>query len=88
MFYVGSRGHHADIGGITPGSMPPDSRSVEQEGVLIDNARRKLTRKRGGGDARREPLEFVAAPEPDEELLALDEALRKFAEQPVTGRIA
>jgi 5-oxoprolinase (ATP-hydrolysing) len=37
LFYVGSRGHHADIGGITPGSMPPDSRMVEEEGVLIDN---------------------------------------------------
>jgi 5-oxoprolinase (ATP-hydrolysing) len=37
MFYVASRGHHADIGGITPGSMPPDSRHVEEEGVLLDN---------------------------------------------------
>jgi 5-oxoprolinase (ATP-hydrolysing) len=37
LFYVASRGHHADVGGITPGSMPPDSRSVEEEGVLIDN---------------------------------------------------
>ena len=37
LFYVASRGHHADIGGITPGSMPPDSREVEEEGVLIDN---------------------------------------------------
>ena len=37
LFYVGSRGHHADIGGITPGSMPPDSTTVEEEGVLIDN---------------------------------------------------
>ncbi|KAB8038140.1 hydantoinase B/oxoprolinase family protein [Janthinobacterium aquaticum] len=37
LFYVGSRGHHADIGGVTPGSMPPDSTSIEQEGVLIDN---------------------------------------------------
>ena len=37
LFYVGSRGHHADIGGITPGSMPPDSTAVEQEGVLINN---------------------------------------------------
>ncbi len=36
-FYVASRGHHADIGGITPGSMPPDSRHVEEEGVLLDN---------------------------------------------------
>ncbi|PLY41851.1 5-oxoprolinase [Janthinobacterium sp. ROICE36] len=37
LFYVGSRGHHADIGGTTPGSMPPDSTRIEQEGVLIDN---------------------------------------------------
>jgi 5-oxoprolinase (ATP-hydrolysing) len=35
--FVAARGHHADIGGITPGSMPPDSRSITQEGVLIDN---------------------------------------------------
>ncbi|MDP6353033.1 MAG: hydantoinase B/oxoprolinase family protein [Alphaproteobacteria bacterium] len=37
LFHVASRGHHADIGGITPGSMPPDSRTVEQEGVLIED---------------------------------------------------
>jgi 5-oxoprolinase (ATP-hydrolysing) len=37
LFYVGSRGHHADIGGTTPGSMPPDSCHIEEEGVLIDN---------------------------------------------------
>ncbi len=37
LFYVASRGHHADIGGLTPGSMPPDSRTVEEEGVLLDN---------------------------------------------------
>jgi 5-oxoprolinase (ATP-hydrolysing) len=37
LFYVASRGHHADIGGITPGSMPPNSRTVEEEGILIDN---------------------------------------------------
>ncbi len=37
LFFVASRGHHADIGGITPGSMPPNSTSVEQEGALIDN---------------------------------------------------
>ena len=36
-FYVASRGHHADIGGITPGSMPPDSRHIDQEGVLFDD---------------------------------------------------
>ena len=38
-FYVASRGHHADIGGITPGSMPPDSRHIEEEGVLFDDVR-------------------------------------------------
>jgi 5-oxoprolinase (ATP-hydrolysing) len=37
LFYVASRGHHADIGGITPGSMPPNSTSVEEEGILLDN---------------------------------------------------
>jgi 5-oxoprolinase (ATP-hydrolysing) len=37
LFYTASRGHHADIGGISPGSMPPGSRTVEEEGVLIDN---------------------------------------------------
>ncbi|MFB3103082.1 MAG: hydantoinase B/oxoprolinase family protein, partial [Alphaproteobacteria bacterium] len=37
LFYVGTRGHHADIGGLTPGSMPPHSRVAEEEGVLIDN---------------------------------------------------
>jgi 5-oxoprolinase (ATP-hydrolysing) len=38
-FYVASRGHHADIGGTTPGSMPPDSRHVDEEGVLLDNVK-------------------------------------------------
>ncbi|VFM95931.1 MAG: 5-oxoprolinase (ATP-hydrolysing) [Candidatus Kentron sp. G] len=37
VFFVASRGHHADIGGITPGSMPPRSRHIREEGVLIDN---------------------------------------------------
>jgi 5-oxoprolinase (ATP-hydrolysing) len=36
-FFTAARGHHADIGGVTPGSMPPDSRTVEDEGVLIEN---------------------------------------------------
>ena len=36
LFYLASRGHHADIGGITPGSMPANSISVEQEGILIN----------------------------------------------------
>ncbi len=37
LFYVASRGHHADIGGITPGSMPPHSTNLAEEGVLIDD---------------------------------------------------
>jgi 5-oxoprolinase (ATP-hydrolysing) len=37
LFFVASRGHHAEIGGITPGSMPAFSQRVEEEGVLIDN---------------------------------------------------
>ena len=37
IFFVASRGHHADIGGKTPGSGPPDSKHIEEEGVLIDN---------------------------------------------------
>ncbi|HEY1347429.1 MAG TPA: hydantoinase B/oxoprolinase family protein, partial [Streptosporangiaceae bacterium] len=37
LFYVASRGHHAEIGGITPGSMPAFSTRIEEEGVLIDN---------------------------------------------------
>ncbi|WP_426032361.1 hydantoinase B/oxoprolinase family protein [Caulobacter sp. DWP3-1-3b2] len=37
IFYVAARGHQGDIGGITPGSMPPNSRTVEEEGVLIEN---------------------------------------------------
>ncbi len=36
-FFVGSRGHHADIGGLTPGSTPPDSHTLEDEGVVIDD---------------------------------------------------
>ncbi|RTZ48280.1 5-oxoprolinase [Candidimonas sp. SYP-B2681] len=37
LFFVGSRGHHADIGGLTPGSMPPNSKTVADEGVLFTN---------------------------------------------------
>ncbi len=37
LFFVGSRGHHADIGGITPGSTPPNSHTLEEEGVVIDD---------------------------------------------------
>lgn len=37
LFFVASRGHHAEIGGTTPGSMPADSSTVDEEGVLFDN---------------------------------------------------
>ena len=37
VFFVACRGHHADVGGLTPGSMPPFSRTIDQEGLLLDN---------------------------------------------------
>ncbi|MCC6813147.1 MAG: hydantoinase B/oxoprolinase family protein [Rubrivivax sp.] len=59
VFYVGSRGHHADIGGITPGSMPPFSTCIEEEGVQIDNV--KLVDR--GRLCEREVLELLASGE-------------------------
>jgi len=55
LFFVASRGHHADIGGIAPGSMPPGSTHVEEEGVLIDNMRLVA----GGRFAEREITELL-----------------------------
>ena len=37
LFWVASRGHHADVGGVSPGSMSPNATTIEQEGVLFDN---------------------------------------------------
>jgi RNA polymerase sigma factor (TIGR02999 family) len=55
--------------------------------ILVDRARRRATQKRGGG-LRRQTLEGVAAPEPDEDLLALDAALEKFAARdPIKARL-
>ncbi|MBQ1762704.1 MAG: hydantoinase B/oxoprolinase family protein, partial [Aquincola sp.] len=51
-FYVASRGHHADVGGTTPGSMPPFSQTIADEGVLIDNV--KLVAVGEGGPVLRE----------------------------------
>ncbi len=51
LFYVGSRGHHADIGGATPGSMPPGSTHIDEEGVLLTDF--ALVR---GGRMREAPL--------------------------------
>ncbi|MGY6627090.1 MAG: hydantoinase B/oxoprolinase family protein [Oceanicaulis sp.] len=39
LFFVAARGHHADVGGIAPGSMPPFSRAIEEEGVVLDAVR-------------------------------------------------
>ncbi len=57
MFFVASRGHHADIGGATPGSMPPDSATIDEEGVLIRDFR--LVRK--GRLAEAEFVELLSA---------------------------
>ncbi len=57
LFYVAARGHHADIGGMTPGSMPPDSTTLAEEGVLIDNF--LLVE---AGAFREEPFREPAAP--------------------------
>jgi RNA polymerase sigma factor (TIGR02999 family) len=55
--------------------------------ILVDNARRKATQKRGGG-LRRQALDAIAAPEPGEDLLALDAALEKLAARdPVKARL-
>ncbi len=55
-FYVGSRGHHADIGGTTPGSMPPFSTRIEEEGVQIDNFLLVQGDGQGGGTLREADL--------------------------------
>ncbi|WP_448191162.1 hydantoinase B/oxoprolinase family protein [Azospirillum sp. sgz301742] len=61
LFYVASRGHHADVGGATPGSMPPDSRTIDEEGVLIDN----FLLVEGGTFREAETIElFTAGPHP------------------------
>jgi 5-oxoprolinase (ATP-hydrolysing) len=56
LFYVASRGHHADVGGSTPGSMPPFSHRLDEEGVLIDNA----LLSRGGRLREAELLDLLA----------------------------
>jgi 5-oxoprolinase (ATP-hydrolysing) len=57
LFFVGSRGHHADIGGLTPGSTPPGSRSLEEEGVVIDD----FLLVDGGAIRERDFLDLLAA---------------------------
>ncbi|WP_127999516.1 hydantoinase B/oxoprolinase family protein [Piscinibacter defluvii] len=70
LFYVGSRGHHADIGGVTPGSMPPFSTCIEEEGVQLDNIKlveggrlreaEMLELLRGGRYPSRNPVQNIA----------------------------
>ena len=59
LFYVASRGHHAEIGGVSPGSMPAASARVEEEGVLIDN----WLLVRGGRLAEQETIGLLTAAE-------------------------
>ena len=70
-FYVASRGHHADIGGSTPGSMPPFSTHIDEEGVLFDNfllvregllREPELREQLGGGGAERRAAPSSALP--------------------------
>jgi 5-oxoprolinase (ATP-hydrolysing) len=71
-YYVASRAHHAEIGGITPGSMPPEAVRLEQEGVILDNL--PLVRNgRSFSDAVRNLLETAPYPSrnPDENLADL-----------------
>jgi 5-oxoprolinase (ATP-hydrolysing) len=57
LFFVGSRGHHADIGGLTPGSTPPGSKTLEEEGVVIDD----FLLVEGGTIREREFLDLLAS---------------------------
>ncbi len=56
-FFVAARGHHADIGGTTPGSMPADSRTIDEEGVLLDNV--LLIDGRDGGGFREAEIRAI-----------------------------
>ena len=70
LFFVASRGHHADVGGVTPGSMPPFSTRIEEEGVQLDNVKlveagrlreaEMIERLRGGEYPSRNPAQNIA----------------------------
>ncbi len=72
-FWLGSRGHHADIGGRTPGSAPPDSTHIDDEGVLIDNV--QLVERRavpGSRGPRRAGIGALSLPQsPDQNMADL-----------------
>ena len=56
-FFVAARGHHADVGGMQPGSMPPFSQTIDEEGVMLD----ALPIMRGGAFLEAETLAALAA---------------------------
>jgi len=70
LFFVASRGHHADVGGVTPGSMPPFSTRIDEEGVQIDNVKlvergqlreaEMLALLQGGDHPARNPAQNIA----------------------------
>ena len=70
LFFVASRGHHADVGGVTPGSMPPFSTRIDEEGVQIDNVKlvergrlreaEMLALLEGGAHPARNPAQNIA----------------------------
>ena len=79
-FYVASRGHHADIGGSTPGSMPPFSTCIDEEGVLFDNfllvrggvmREPELRARLAGGGAQRQGVNRYPARNPDQTIADL-----------------
>ncbi|TGY90005.1 5-oxoprolinase [Marinicauda algicola] len=80
LFFVAARGHHADIGGIAPGSMPPFSRRIEEEGAVFD-AVKILAGGRFDARAAREPLEAGPYParNPDQNLADLKAQLAACA---------
>ena len=75
VFFVANRGHHADVGGIVPGSMPPDSRTIEEEGVRLHD----VLVVRGGRFLREELGELLrAGPHP---VRGVEERLADFEAQ-------
>ncbi len=85
-FWLASRAHHADVGGLTPGSMPPDSRHIREEGVLLDNVRlardgrllaeQALTLFRAGDRPARKPARNLA--DLKAQLAANEEGIRQL----------
>lgn len=86
IFYVASRGHHADIGGISPGSMPATSTQLDEEGVLIDNFK-VVQLPQLGERAEPEPITLAHAEFKEREFIALLESA-KFPPRNIPQNIA